>query len=126
MVWQNVANMYMVGQTSGMSSPEQNKAISSYQCISSNSFQGAAHQNIDLSFWFTCGDTQKPKCIQLQLKIKRHFTDAIFMPVTSFATKPGPMKVYSSSWSYISMCVLFQVADILIICYELDLISNTD
>jgi len=40
--------MYMVGQTSGMSSPQQNKAKGSYQCISSNSSQGAARQPVDL------------------------------------------------------------------------------
>jgi hypothetical protein len=39
----------MVGQTSGMSSPQQNEAKSSYQCVSSNSFQGAAQQHVDLS-----------------------------------------------------------------------------
>lgn len=48
MVWQNVTNIYMVRQTSGMSSPQQNEAKSSYQCISSNSFQGVAHQCVDL------------------------------------------------------------------------------
>jgi len=48
------------------------------------------------------------------------------MPVTSFATIPGPMKGCSSSRSYMFMCALFQVVDILSICYELDLISNTN
>jgi hypothetical protein len=47
-VWQNVINIYRIGQTSGMSSPHQNKERSSYQHISSNSFWGTSQKLVDL------------------------------------------------------------------------------
>jgi hypothetical protein len=39
----------MVRHTSGMNSPQQNEAKNSYQCVSSNSFQGVSHHHVDIS-----------------------------------------------------------------------------
>jgi hypothetical protein len=38
----------------------------------------------------------KPKCIQLQFKMKRHLTNSFLMPVKPLATTPGPWEVCPS------------------------------
>jgi hypothetical protein len=61
-----------------------------------------------------------PYCIQVELKVKRYFTTAYFMPVKPFTTAAGPMKVCDSPWSDVPMRAFIQEEeDILSICYEL-------
>ena len=66
-------------------------------------FQGRKHSFFDVQpnnvlnlrhEIFICGDTLKPYCIQLQFKMKTHFTNAFFfflVPVKTFATAPVPL-----------------------------------
>ena len=66
-----------------------------------------------------------PVYIQLQFKIKRFFTSPFFMPVKSFATTWGPLKVCSSPWSDMSMCAPTSAEDTLSIFFlSCDLINN--
>jgi len=48
--------------------------------------------------------------------MKGLFTNALFMPVKSFATALGPLKGCDSQWSDVSIRALIQVEDVLSIC----------
>ena len=76
-------------------------------------------RHISLLYIFVCEDTQKLCCIQVQLKIKRHFNNAILLPVKPFASVPGRLKGCGSPWWDASMCAVIQVEEILSICCEL-------
>ena len=53
--------------------------------------------------YLSLGKFQNLYCIQLQLKMKRHFNIAIFMPVKQFATALRPSKVCDSPQPDVSM-----------------------
>jgi len=85
----------MLEQTSGVSSPRQNKKNGSngYMFALTNFYRYSPITRRSQSFTFLSGGTMKdPWRIQLQLKIKRHLTNEFFMPVKPFATARGPLK----------------------------------
>jgi hypothetical protein len=62
-----------------------------------------------------------PPRIQAQLKMKRLFTDALFMPVEPFA---GALKVCGLPWSEVSLGALIKAEDIRSVCSELWLVEQ--
>jgi hypothetical protein len=62
--------------------------IISCQYMCASSFRDTAQQAVDLCpLWILSVWTQKPRCIQQQLKMERHFANAFFMPVKRSATR---------------------------------------
>jgi len=64
-----------------MPKQEEGKLISI--CVRRHSFGGTAQPRVDIgSFTFlSMGTLKYPQCIQRQLKIQRHFTNAFLLPV---------------------------------------------
>jgi hypothetical protein len=74
----------MLGQISGVASPNQNKKNSS------SSFRGTSQQPVDFnSLEFYLLGHLKSYSIQLQFKMTSYFTSAFFKPVKPFATASG-------------------------------------
>jgi hypothetical protein len=53
------------------------------------------------------------------MKMKRHFTNAIFVPVKPFATAPGSLNWSDSPKADLAMRALKQMEDVLCICCQL-------
>jgi hypothetical protein len=60
-----------------------------------------------------------PRCVNVELNMKRHFTNAFLMPVKPMSTTLGPSIWCDSLLSDVSMHASFQVEDMLSICCEL-------
>jgi len=75
-----------------MSRHKRKKENSSYQFMSANSLRATVEQLVDFSrleFFFS-GDTYKPECTMLQLKMQRPVTNPFLLPVAPFVTAPSP------------------------------------
>lgn len=55
------------------------------------------------------GTRKKRYCSHVQLKMKRRFTNAFFVPIKSFVSAPRPWRGCDSPWSAVSMRSLTQV-----------------
>jgi len=78
-----------------------------------------AHVRPPQSFrFFTCGETQTPLCIQLQLR-----TETLHQRISdgreAFDERPSTLKMCRSPWLDVLMCALIPVEDILSILCEL-------
>jgi hypothetical protein len=91
-----------------MSSPWQNKAKRSYKCISSNTFQGAAHQYVGLSPLVYLLGHLKAQAYSAAIEILETLHQRNLYACEIILNYPGPMKGCSSSLSYMFMCALFQ------------------
>ena len=81
-----------------VSSPPRNDAAVRDTMCTQTVLEVQPPRSPDLSLYiFIYWDTQNPYCIQLQLKIKRPFTDALFMSVKPFAIAPRPLRMCDCS-----------------------------
>jgi hypothetical protein len=101
----------MLGQSSWVSSPFQNKEKRVHEHLVFHVYYNDVLNSVlQIFIW---EETSKTLYIQLQVKIKRHFTKAILMPVEPFRTAPGPSKVCDSPRSELPMRAVIQVEDTL-------------
>jgi hypothetical protein len=76
--------------------------------------------------FFICGDKYSACCVQVELKVKRHFANASFMSIRTSATPPGPLKTCHGPWSDVSTRAIIQEESVLCVCYELLVINNNN
>jgi hypothetical protein len=89
-------------------------------CLQTLHFRGTAQQSFDVNdINLAFENTQRPWCIHLHFKIKRHFTKAFLKPVKPSETAPGLMKMCNNSRSDLPLRALIQAEDMLNICCEL-------
>lgn len=115
---QNISRIF--GKISGLIFSYKTRKIFVSICLPTVGFRGTSPTFArPQSLIFICGDTCQPYCIQLRLKMKKHFTNSFFVPVKLFTTAPGSLKVCDSPRSDVSIRALIQMGDILSICDEL-------
>jgi hypothetical protein len=89
--------------------------------------QGGFELQPPLSFKLSpLGDTNRPRFIKLELKIKRPYLHAFFISVRPFLTGHGPLNVCESPWADIAILLFIKVEEIFGNCFEMWLYNNNN
>lgn len=113
----------MIGQNSGVSSPQQNKEKqpTAIGYMYAKSFRGAYQQCANLSpLYFYIWGHLKPLVYSVLIEKEEHFANAFLMLVEPIATAPGPLKGCDSPRldRCMSMRAMILLEDVLSICCE--------